>query len=70
MNTKRYYFQIKSANILDYVEALSFVDAKRRAAHEYMDAWNEIQWFDTSDPDPLPEQLSPEAQQECARLFF
>jgi hypothetical protein len=68
MKTKRYYFEIKDCNVIDYVEAYSFVDAKARLFKEYSHAWNRVIWFDTTDPEPDVDTT--ELQEKCARLFF
>lgn len=68
MNTKRYYFEIREANVFDFVDAYSFFDAKARAFKEYSHLWNKIQWHDTTDP--VPTEDTSELQERCARLFF
>ena len=67
MKTKRFYFQILSCNVIDYVDAYSFVDAKARLFNEYCHKWNEVTWFDTTDPEPDVD--TSELQQRCAQLF-
>lgn len=42
---KRYYFEIREANVIDFVSALSFVEAKQQVAHEYMTHWQQINWL-------------------------
>lgn len=68
MDTKKFYFQIPSHNIRDYVEAYSFVDAKARAFKEYSEFWSEIKWEDTSNP--ITDVDTTALKEKCARLFF
>jgi hypothetical protein len=68
MNTKKFYFEIRGHNVIDYVDAYSFVDAKARVFNEYSQFWNQIIWHDTTDPEPT--QDTTELQERCARLFF
>jgi hypothetical protein len=42
---RRYYFQIKSVNVLECIWADSFVDAKAKASMEWMPLWREIEWL-------------------------
>jgi len=68
MNTKKFYFEIRGHNVIDYVDAYSFVDAKARVFNEYSQFWNRIIWHDTTDPEPTEDTT--ELQERCARLFF
>ncbi len=42
---QRFYFQIPSANVLECVWALSFTDAKAKAALDWMPWWDQIEWL-------------------------
>lgn len=68
MKTKNFYFSIEGHNVVDFVEAYSFVDAKARAFKEYSHVWNKLRWHDTTNP--IPEEDTSDLQQRCARLFF
>jgi|SanBayMetagenome_1026888.scaffolds.fasta_scaffold05513_8 hypothetical protein len=43
--SKRYYFEIPSHSVLDYVVADSFIEAKRLAAEEYLPYWQDLRWI-------------------------
>lgn len=42
---RRFYFEIKEANVLDYVTASTFLEAKQEATREYMQFWQQISWI-------------------------
>lgn len=42
---RRYYFQIKSANVCECIMAHSFSEAKHEAFQYYAPWWNEIEWL-------------------------
>lgn len=42
---RRFYFEIKEANVLDYVTASTFLEAKQEATKEYMQFWQQISWI-------------------------
>lgn len=45
MTYRRYYFTIKSANVIECIWAHSFTEAKSKAALTWMPWWNELQWL-------------------------
>ena len=45
MIPRRYYFTIKSANVIECIWAHSLTDAKSRAAATWMPWWQEIEWL-------------------------
>jgi len=45
---KRYWFQIESTNQIQCVWAVSFTEAKHKAAQRYLPQWRGISWIDTS----------------------
>ncbi len=51
MTERHYHFAIPQSNILDYVTAVSFTDAKAKAFAEYGPWWNLIEWLDPEDAD-------------------
>lgn len=42
---RRYYFEIRSCNLIDCIWAHSFTEAKATAAKFWMPWWNEIEWL-------------------------
>jgi len=53
MTSKRFYFAIPEANVLEVVRAASFTDAKQIAAKDWLPYWSKIQWLNhplTSSP--------------------
>ena len=42
---RRFYFQIRSANVVECIWAQSFTEAKLKAADEWLPWWNEIEWI-------------------------
>jgi len=44
-NPRRYYFQIRSANVLECVTATSLAEAKLIAADTYIEWWSELEWI-------------------------
>lgn len=49
---KRYYFKILHANVFECVWAESFIEAKQKAAREWLPYWNQVQWLETSAEPP------------------
>jgi hypothetical protein len=49
MTERNYHFAIPQSNILDFVTAASFTDAKAKAFDEYGPWWNLIEWLDPDD---------------------
>jgi hypothetical protein len=47
MTERRFYFQIKSANVLECVLAHSLTEAKLIAADTWMQWWSELEWLDS-----------------------
>ena len=45
MKMRRFYFTIKSANVIECIWAHSLTDAKSRAAATWMPWWQEIEWL-------------------------
>jgi|LakMenEpi03Aug12_release.lakeMendotaPanAssembly.Ray.scaffolds.fasta_scaffold32127_11 hypothetical protein len=41
----RYYFQIRSANVLECVTAHSITEAKLIAADTWLEWWSELEWI-------------------------
>ena len=62
MTTKRFYFQIQEANVIDYVDALSLLDAQAIAFNDYSQFWDQIQWLNKDEPVDIESR-------QCARLF-
>jgi hypothetical protein len=46
---KRYYFQIRPANVIECIWAASFTDAKAKAAMDWLEFWNQIEWLNPND---------------------
>jgi hypothetical protein len=42
---RRFYFQIKSANVIESITAHSLTEAKAIAAESWMPWWNELEWL-------------------------
>lgn len=63
MTTKRFYFQIPEANVIDYVDALSLLDARAIVFNDYSQFWDQIQWLNKDEPVDIESR-------QCARLFF
>ena len=42
---RRFYFQIKSANVIESITAHSLTEAKAIAAESWMSWWNELEWL-------------------------
>lgn len=61
MTTKRFYFSIPEANVIDYVDALSLLDAQAIAFADYSQFWNQIQWLNKDEPVDIKSR-------QCARL--
>lgn len=45
MTPQRFYFQIRSANVLECIWAYSLTDAKEIAAETWLPYWPEIEWL-------------------------
>lgn len=44
-NPRRYYFQIRSANVLECVTATSLTEAKLIVADTWLEWWPELEWI-------------------------
>lgn len=42
---RRFYFQIKAANVIESITAHSLTEAKAIAAESWMPLWNELEWL-------------------------
>jgi hypothetical protein len=42
---RRFYFQIKSANVIECITAHSLTEAKLIAADTWLNWWSEIEWL-------------------------
>jgi hypothetical protein len=42
---RRFYFQIKAANVIESITAHSLTEAKAIAAESWMPWWNELEWL-------------------------
>jgi len=42
---RRFYFQIRSANVVECIWAHSLTDAKSKAAIDWLPWWSEIEWL-------------------------
>lgn len=42
---RRFYFQIKAANVLECVTATSLTEAKLIAADTWLEWWSQIEWI-------------------------
>lgn len=62
MTKQRFYFEIPQANVIDFVEAYSFTDAKAIAFNDYSHCWNQLIWHEI--------EHKQEASEQCTRLFF
>lgn len=45
MNQRRFYFQIRSANVVECISAHSLTEAKLIAADTWLPWWSEIEWL-------------------------
>jgi hypothetical protein len=45
MTQRRYYFQIRSVNVIECIWADSLTEAKLKAADEWLPLWNQIEWL-------------------------
>ncbi len=49
MTDRRFYFQIKAANVLERLEAPSLTEAKLTAADTWLEWWSQIEWLNTEE---------------------
>ena len=54
MTPRRYYFQIKSANVVESILAHSFFEAKAIAAETWLPWWSELEWLNPVSVTDLP----------------
>jgi hypothetical protein len=45
MTPRRFYFQIRSANVIESITAHSLTEAKLIAADTWLPWWNQIEWL-------------------------
>jgi len=45
MTPRRFYFTIKSANVIECITAHSLCEAKEIAAKSWLPWWNELEWL-------------------------
>ena len=45
MTQRRFYFQIRSANVCECITAQSLTEAKAIAANTWLPWWNELEWL-------------------------
>lgn len=50
MTPRRFYFTIKSANVIECVMAHSLTEAKLIAADHWLPFWNELEWINDEQP--------------------
>ena len=51
MTERRFYFQIKAANVLECVTAASLTEAKLIAADTWLEWWAQLEWINTEETD-------------------
>jgi hypothetical protein len=48
---KRFYFQILPLNVFECIWADTFIEAKQKAARDWLSYWDQIEWLDiTTEP--------------------
>ena len=45
MTERRFYFQIKAANVFESITAASLTEAKLIAADSWLEWWSQIEWL-------------------------
>jgi hypothetical protein len=50
MTERRFYFEIRSANVIECIWASSLADAKAKATADWMPWWSEIEWLNPEQP--------------------
>ena len=50
---RRFYFQIRSANVMECIWAHSLTDAKAKAALTWMPWWQELEWLNPENIDDI-----------------
>jgi hypothetical protein len=45
MTERRFYFQIKAANVIECVQARSLCEAKLIAADTWLEWWSQMEWI-------------------------
>ena len=53
---RRFYFQIRSANVIEAIMAHSLTEAKLIAADTYLPWWNQIEWLNPETVTGLPNE--------------
>lgn len=49
MTQRRFYFQIKAANVLECITACSLTEAKLIAADTWLEWWSQIEWLNVEE---------------------
>jgi len=49
MTPRRFYFEIKAANVLECVTAASLTEAKLIAADSWLEWWSQLEWINPDD---------------------
>lgn len=47
MTERRFYFQIRSANVIESITAHTFTEAVAIAAESWLPWWHEMEWLNT-----------------------
>lgn len=54
MTPRRYYFQIRSANVIESITAHSLFEAKAIAAETWLPWWQELEWLNSVSVTDIP----------------
>ena len=54
MTPRRYYFQIRSANVIESITAHSLCEAKAIAAQTWLPWWGELEWLNPISVTDIP----------------
>ena len=49
MTERRFYFEIKAANVLECITAHSLTEAKLIAADTWLEWWSQIEWINAEE---------------------
>lgn len=49
MTDRRFYFEIKAANVLECITATSFTEAKLIAADSWLEWWSQLEWLNADE---------------------
>jgi hypothetical protein len=47
---RRFYFQIRSANVIECVWARTLAEARLETFHSWLPFWDEIEWINPEEP--------------------